>query len=216
MMEELTEKIVFGELRIHVKDRYQDVLANPHKLEVDRWNLSNFFYITRKELDAKGFDTSPLNDVKLGWRKRIYAKVRVICEKELGIKRHKAGIFPADRAVMAFKGQSYSVNYDNINMLRHLGADVIFIEKEGIVEKLTPFTTGLGIALVHSQGFYAEYAEMLADESLTYRGNIGILTDFDATGINIEEDFLDNHVLKNSTIKSIDSKLQKIVDNCHH
>lgn len=54
-----------------------------------------------------------------------------------------------------------------------------------VVEKLTPFTTGLGIALVHSQGFYAEYAEMLADESLTYRGNIGILTDFDATGINI-------------------------------
>ena len=86
---------------------------------------------------------------------------------------------------MAFQGQSYSVNYDNITMLGRLGVDVIFIEKEGIVEKLTPFTTGLGIALVHSQGFYAEYAEMLADESLTYRGNIGILTDFDATGINI-------------------------------
>ena len=69
--------------------------------------------------------------------------------------------------------------------LRHLGVDVIFIEKKGTVEKLTPFTTGLGIALVHSQGFYAEYAEMLADESLNYTGNIGILTDFDATGINI-------------------------------
>ena len=50
--------------------------------------------------------------------------------------------------------------------LRHVGVDVIFIEKEGIVEKLTPFTTGLGIALVHSEGFYAEYAEMLADEAL--------------------------------------------------
>ena len=86
---------------------------------------------------------------------------------------------------MAFQGQSYSVNYDNIEMLRFLGVDVIFIEKEGIVEKLTPFTTGLGIALVHSQEFYAEYAEMLADEALTYHGNMGILTDFDATDINI-------------------------------
>jgi len=51
---------------------------------------------------------------------------------------------------MEFQGQSYSVNYDNIEMLRFLGIDVMFIEKEGIVEKLTPFTTGLGIALVHS------------------------------------------------------------------
>lgn len=56
---------------------------------------------------------------------------------------------------------------------------------EGIVEKLTPFTTGLGIALVHSQGFYAEFAEMLAEGLIKYRGRIGILTDFDATGINI-------------------------------
>src|ERR1041385_5654690 len=143
MAPELTEKIVFGELRNHVGQRYQDVLANPDKLTIDRWNLSNFFYITRKELDEKGYDTSPLNDDKTGWRKRIYAKVRVICEQELGIKRHEAGIFPADRAVMAYNGQSYSVNYDNIKALGINGVDVIFIEKEGIVEKLTPFTTGL-------------------------------------------------------------------------
>lgn len=84
MQPELTEKIVFGELRIHVKQRYQDVLADSDKLTIDRWNLSNFFYVTRKELDDQGYDTTPLNDVKLGWRKKIYAKVRVICEKELG------------------------------------------------------------------------------------------------------------------------------------
>jgi len=34
---------------------------------------------------------------------------------------------------MAFQRQPYSVNYDNIEMLRFLG----------VVEKLTPFTTGL-------------------------------------------------------------------------
>ena len=148
MSDELTEKIVFGVLKKHVNERYQDVKANPEKLEIDRWNLSNFFYVTRKELDDLGYDTTPLNDAATRWRNRIYAKVRVICEKELGIKRHEAGIFPADRAIMAFQGQSYSVNYDNIKMLGVKGADFIFIEKEGIVEKLTPFTTGLGIALL--------------------------------------------------------------------
>jgi hypothetical protein len=38
---------------------------------------------------------------------------------------------------------------------------------------------------VHSKGFNVEYAEMLADELIKFRGKIGILTDFDATGINI-------------------------------
>ena len=90
---ELTEKIVFGALRTDVNQRYQDVLADSDKLTIDRWNLSNFFYVTRKELDDQGYDTTPLNDAVTGWRKKIHAKVRVICEKELGIKRHEAGIF---------------------------------------------------------------------------------------------------------------------------
>lgn len=62
MSDELTEKIVFGVLKKHVNERYQDVKANPEKLEIDRWNLSNFFYVTRKELDDLGYDTTPLND----------------------------------------------------------------------------------------------------------------------------------------------------------
>lgn len=111
---ELTERIVFDVLRNHVIERYKDVLDHPEKVTTDRWNLSNFFYVTRKELDDLGYDTSVLNDQILGWRKRIYAKVKVICEKELGIKRHQAGIFPADRAIMAFQGRSYSINFDNI------------------------------------------------------------------------------------------------------
>lgn len=185
MNSKLTEKIVFGILRKKVRERYYDVLDHPEKITIDRWNLSNFFYSTRKDLDEEGYDTTPLNDTNTGWRKKIYAKVRVICEKELGIKRHDAGIFPADRAVMAFQGELYSVSYESIEYLKTNGPDVIMIEKEGIVEKLVPFTTDLGIALIHSQGFYSEYAEILANEVIAYGGNVGILTDFDSAGINI-------------------------------
>ena len=71
-MPQLTEKIVFGLLRGFVKERYHDVLAHREKLTIDRWNLSNFFYSVRKELDARGYDTAPLNDTKTGWLKRIY------------------------------------------------------------------------------------------------------------------------------------------------
>ena len=75
---------------------------------------------------------------------------------------------------MAFQGELYSVSYDNIEVLESNGPDVIFIEKEGIVEKLIPFTTDPGIALVHSQGFYSEYAEMLANKVIAWRGNVGV------------------------------------------
>jgi hypothetical protein len=182
---EFTEGVVFRILRKKVNERYQDILKHKEKLTIDRWNLSNFFYPTRLDLENEGYDTTPLNDAKSDWRRRIYAQVRVICEKELGIKRHDAGIFPADRAVMAFQGKLYSISYDSIEYLKKNGPDVILIEKEGIVEKLVPFTTELGIALIHSQGFYSEYAEMLANEVNAWGGNVGILTDFDSSGINM-------------------------------
>ena len=159
---------VFHELANIVYDRYTDVRAHPEKIEIDAWDLSDCFYLTRKEMHNLGYDITPLNDKKTGWREAIYKEVRVICERDIGIKRHQAGIFPADRAVMAFKGQLYSVGFKNIEQLSRWGPDVIYIEKEGIVEKTGPFTEHLGIALVHSQGFYSEYAEILSQAVLNY------------------------------------------------
>lgn len=176
-------EIAYTVLRDIVVNRYQDVLKHPEKLKIDRWDLSDCYYPTRKVLEDKGYETSPLNDEHKGWRKKIYTKVRDICENELGVKRHEAGIFPAERAVMAFNGQLYSIGFDNLEWLRYQGPDVIFIEKAGIVEKLIPFTKDLGVALVHSQGFYSEYAEMLAEEAVGYDCNLGLLTDFDASGV---------------------------------
>jgi hypothetical protein len=51
------------------------------------------------------------------------------CNK-LGICRHDIGIFPADRAQMAFLGNTYSVSFESLNWLCPYGTDVIFIEKE--------------------------------------------------------------------------------------
>ena len=98
-----------------------------------------------------------------------------------GIKRHNIGIFPADRAVMAFNGRSYSVSFENYKQLAHLGADVVCVEKEGFVDKEIPFTTGVGVALVQSQGFLSEYGEMLAQEAaraFPAYANAAMLTDF--------------------------------------
>ena len=82
-------------------------------------------------------------------RQKLYQYIKDYCEEwYLNIKRHQIGISAADRAVMAYQGQTYSVSFENCKQLARRGVDIICIEKEGIVEKLGPFTKGVGIALV--------------------------------------------------------------------
>ena len=119
-------------------------------------------------------------------RKELTRHIKEYCDK-LGIKRHDIGIFAADRAVMAFRGQSYSVSFENYKRLAQLGTDIICVEKEGIVDKLVPFTKDFGIALLQSQGILSEFGEMLAHEAAKIENGarVAILTDFDSSGIDL-------------------------------
>ena len=175
-------------------------------IEINRWDLSDIFYNARKRLDAEGYDE------KTGKRKELHSYVKDYCDKlvyckyckeirprkgretacrichnnlYLGVKRHHIGIFPSDRAVLAFQGELYSVSFKNYRQLAEWGTDVIIIEKAGLVEKLVPFTKDFGIALLHSQGFVSEYGEWLAKEAGEKGAHVIILTDFDASGIEI-------------------------------
>jgi hypothetical protein len=118
--------------------RREAVRNNPDLKVTNRWDLSDCFYNTRKKLDSMGYEVSIYGDRKK--RKDITDHVKVYCDR-LGIKRHDIGIFPADRAVMAFQGRLYSVSFENYKQLAYLGVDVLCVEKEGIVDKLVPFTT---------------------------------------------------------------------------
>ena len=87
---------------------------------------------------------------------------------------------------MAFNGEIYNINYENFESLAELGTDIIFTEKEGLVNTLVPFTTNMGIALVQSGGWSSEYTKFLIEvaQGLGFE-NIGILTDFDSQGVSI-------------------------------
>ena len=80
----------------------------------------------------------------------------------------------------------YNVNYENFRSLADYGTDIIFTEKEGLVNTLAPFTTNMGIALVQSGGWSSEYTEMLIEQAqiLDFK-NIATLTDFDSQGVGI-------------------------------
>ena len=171
-------------IRHLIDNRWLAVYNNPRLLtdRTHRWDQSDIFYPMRTMLFRKGYDVSTLGEEEV--RGKLYSYIKEYCEK-LGIKRHEIGIFAADRAVMAYQGETYSVSFENYKKLARLGVDVICIEKEGIVEKLAPFTEGVGIALVQSQGFVSEYGQMLAQEDKITRANVMVLTDFDTDGIKI-------------------------------
>ena len=172
-------------IRHLIDNRWLAVYNNPRLLtdKTHRMDQSDIFYPMRTMLYRKGYDVSSLAEREK--RQDLYSYIKDYCEDVLGIKRHQIGIFAADRAVMAFQGDTYSVSFENYKQLARQGVDIICIEKEGIVEKLVPFTEGVGIALVQSQGFVSEYGIMLAMEAKRKGANVMVLTDFDADGIKI-------------------------------
>lgn len=191
-----------------IGERKKAIEADPTLFETERWDHSDVFYASRTHLNQLGWDTSVYNDEIVGGanrRKVFYSMIKSVCEEYYHVKRHQIGIFPEDRAVMAFNGRVYSVGFDNLQTLMQYGNDVIVVEKQGTVIKMVPFTKNNGIAFIQSQGFVSEYGTALAclcnkqvdvarDYTSTsdgtyytpmYKGHLGNLTDCDSSGIMI-------------------------------
>jgi DNA topoisomerase VI subunit A len=78
-----------------------------------------------------------------------------------------------------------SVSFDAIEELAEKGTDVVFIEKEGIIDELTSHANKYGVALVNSRGYLTEYAQDLMKASEKSGANVAIMTDYDLSGINL-------------------------------
>ena len=207
-------------IRYLVDDRWIKVYNNRALLtdRTRRKDQSDIFYPMRTMLYEKGYDVEgffkkPDGSVNEEKRIKLYSYIKEYCERR-GIKRHQIGIFPAERAVMAYNGHEHFVNFENYDALATWGVEVVLTEKDTLVTKFAPFTEGVGIALVHSQGFVAEYGEMLAQKAKAYGGNVMVLTDYDSDGIRIAS-YLENIVrigIDYDTIKEINALIKKELD----
>ena len=184
-----------------IGQRKQSVEADPTLLGTYRWDHSDVFYAIRTWLNQHGWETSVYNDTTAGGadrRKDLYDMIQDVCEKFYHVKRHQIGIFPEDRAVMAYNGTMYAASFDNLRRLMTNGTDIVCVEKQGPVMKMMPFTVNTGVAFIQSQGFISEYGVALArlanKDSETaaeytnkripiYRGHVGTLTDCDSSGV---------------------------------
>jgi hypothetical protein len=160
-------------LRQILLERVLEVQNDPSIIKRNKWTQSTVFYLARKNSPI------PLN------RKSFTAAIRAECEK-LGFKRHELGIKAADRAQLYFRGSVHDVGLEELEDLAKLGTDIIFIEKEGACEVLSPVNHE-GIALLNSRGFAVEYATELMQLAQTKRCNLAMLTDLDASGLLMAE-----------------------------
>ena len=107
-----------------------------------------------------------------------------ICDKA-GKKRSDIGIITGARAELYFDGGWNSVSFDAIEELAQKGTDIVFIEKEGIIDELKPHADKYGVAMVNSRGYLTEYAHDLMNAANKSGANIIIITDYDLSGVNL-------------------------------
>jgi hypothetical protein len=191
-----------------IRQRIDAVKIDPNLLQWQRWNHSKVFYNGRTHLNQNGWDTSVYSDTAKGGKERraeFYSKIKDVCEGFYGKKRHEIGIFPNDRATMTFRGQAYGVSFDSLRRLMPNGTDVVFVEKQSTVTLMSPYTEGVGISFIDSEGFGSEYGVALARlcdqqkkvaESYIdndngkysypiHRGHLANITDCDVSGVAI-------------------------------
>jgi hypothetical protein len=126
-------------------------------------------------------------NVKLPKRESFTKKINKVCKK-LGFTREQLGIVAKARAHMYFNGNWYPVSYDAVIALAKNGTDIIFIEKENIVQVLCEYADTYGIALVDTQGAFTDYGRDLVEEAESSGANVAVVTDFDAMGIKMAAD----------------------------
>jgi hypothetical protein len=186
-----------------IGNRKEATESNPSLFQTQRWDHSDVFYSARTWLNQHGWDTSVYNDNTKGGaqrRKDLYDMIKEVCEDFYHVKRHQIGIYPEDRAVMAYGGVTYAVGFEDLENLMYRGTDVICVEKQGTVIKMVPFTRKNGVAFIQSQGFISEYGVALGrlvnrdleaerdylaldNPNRPNHGNLGNLTDCDSSGI---------------------------------
>lgn len=120
-------------------------------------------------------------DVTREWFKTL---VKKICDKA-GVTRAEIGIITGARAELYFNGSWESVSFDAIDSLAEKGTDLVFIEKQGIIDELVEHADKYGVALVNSRGYVTEYAHHLMSAAKEEGANVIVMTDYDLSGINL-------------------------------
>jgi hypothetical protein len=174
------DNTLVGILRKFIREkRIEELEANPDLINDNEWWLTqqDIIYLIRPDIVAAGLK------IHEGFgRKNLTSMIAKVC-KEFGYTREQLGIITAGRALLYFNGEVKAVGLDDLEDLAKLGICILFIEKEGMAEQLAPYANKVGVAIIHSRGFFVDYAEKLGILAHKYGAHVFFVTDFDVSGL---------------------------------
>ena len=176
-----------------MQERRNAIAVNPSLILTNPWPTTKPYYNLIKMLDHLGYNIDetypPRHNLSVNViiaERRPYiqgAMLTNICEKDFGMKRHELGIFVDERSQFVYRGISNSVGFYDIDELVKKGTDIVLCEKAYAVKTLAPLAQPYSIALLECGGNFVEYARILCEKAVARGCNVGILTDFDISGI---------------------------------
>jgi hypothetical protein len=174
-----SDKGLTSVLRTFIAERVEEVQSNPGLKHDRRWRIdqNDVFYACRPKALAAGIIINPRHG-----RHNFLNSIAGIC-KEFGFTREDLGIIAAERTKLFYNGEVRGVGVDEIYTLARKGVALIFIEKEGICESIAPFAEEIGVGVVHSRGFFVDYAHELSVLAGFKGAKLFTVTDFDVSGL---------------------------------
>jgi hypothetical protein len=100
----------------------------PRVIEMKTRSPDTIWYLLLPVMEKYNIDVS---------RKYFKTLLRKICDK-FGRKRSEIDIITGARAELYFDGRWKSVSFDAIEELAQNGTDIVFLEKERIIDELNP------------------------------------------------------------------------------
>jgi hypothetical protein len=151
--------------------RRKDVEANPDIRRKDRLTQRGVAYRLRPKMMEDGFEP------RKNWGTTMDTMTNMISArcKELwsdeSIDREYLGIYAKARGMFYYRGRTTPIDFDAIEELASDAAINIVIEKDGVPAVLEPYADKYRVALISTQGRFAEYvkdfvASVIDDEAI--------------------------------------------------
>jgi hypothetical protein len=140
-------------------ERRKEIEQDPSLRITDRLTQRGAWYRVRPIMVADGFEP------RKNWGitgESFAANIRQHCKQlwpDENITREYLGIFAKARGMFYYKGEKYPIEFDAIEELASKAAINIVIEKEGVPAVLELYADKYGVALISSQGRFADYVK---------------------------------------------------------
>jgi hypothetical protein len=165
-----------------LKQRRTDVEANPEVRRIDRLTQRGVAYRLRPKMMDDGFEPRKNWGTTMDTMTNMISARCTVLSPHESIDREYLGINAKARGMFYYRGQTYPIDFDSINELASEAAINVVIEKEGVPAVLEPYADKYRVALISTQGNFANYVKDFVAAVIEEESVVVTLLDDDKAG----------------------------------